>query len=141
MKVGFTGTRHGMTDAQRIMVTALLDVLRTAHGATRFHHGDCVGADQEADSLATNAGLLVTVHPPDDDRLRAFCGHADMREPKPYHDRNEDIIREADVMIACPSEDSEQPRGGTWFTYRKALTMGRTVWLISPSGLPVRCDP
>ncbi len=38
--IGFTGTRYGMTVAQRRILRLLL-----ANGAGReFHHGDCVGA-------------------------------------------------------------------------------------------------
>ena len=40
MKIGFTGTRDGMSIRQLV-------VLRTqfAKHATEFHHGDCIGAD------------------------------------------------------------------------------------------------
>jgi hypothetical protein len=43
MKVGFTGTRKGMTPQQRVAFAELVITLRP----TQAHHGDCVGADAE----------------------------------------------------------------------------------------------
>jgi len=37
-RFGFTGTQHGMTDAQKIALRGFLD-----GGTGEFHHGDCVG--------------------------------------------------------------------------------------------------
>jgi hypothetical protein len=39
-KIGFTGTKDGMTDPQKSTLRDLLD-----GGSGEFHHGDCVGAE------------------------------------------------------------------------------------------------
>jgi hypothetical protein len=45
-----------------------------------------------------------------------------------------DIVVESDYLVACPLQDMEQPRGGTWSTVRYARALGRTVAVISPDG-------
>lgn len=54
MKIGFTGTRQGMTPAQRLKATHWLAKL----SATEFHHGDCMGADAEAHAIALSLKIL-----------------------------------------------------------------------------------
>lgn len=142
VKVGFTGTRQGMTHPQRVMVEALL----TALACDEFHHGDCDGADSEAHDIAAHGLLLaVVVHPPSDSRLRAHRAPpmgtgGRVCPPKPYHDRNRDIVDETEVLVAAPAEAIEQSKGGTWWTVRYALSVGRTVYIVAPSGLPERRD-
>jgi len=50
VRVGFTGTRQGMTRGQE---RALRDLLASYQGAT-VHHGDCVGAGAQAHHIAAN---------------------------------------------------------------------------------------
>lgn len=71
MKVGFTGTREGMTAAQRLAFSKLIAELFV----DEFHHGDCVGSDAEAhDAVVDLYGSdKITIHPPDDTRLQAYC--------------------------------------------------------------------
>lgn len=135
MKVGFTGTREGMTHPQGVMVQALLEVL----DVTEFHHGDCVGADADADHIACTIDQTPTivVHPPKDDRLRAWCSHGHFRDPLPYLDRNRAIVDETDVLIATPKEVDEQLHGGTWYTVRYAIGQGRVAIVVPPDGIPV----
>ena len=51
-RVGFTGTRKGMTTAQRITLQNIL--LGTMIGADELtiHHGDCAGVDAEVHAIA-----------------------------------------------------------------------------------------
>ncbi len=45
--------------------------------------------------------------------------------------RNADIVRESNIMIAAPFEETEQERGGTWRTIgmaRKAKKPLAIVW-------------
>ena len=110
--IGFTGTRYGMTVAQRRTLRSLL-----ANGAGReFHHGDCVGADAEAHDIAVALGIEPVIHPPVIDILRAmswfrarsFLG-ARMRPskpPRPQHialDRSAGRGREGPVRYVVDS--------------------------------------
>lgn len=58
MKIGVTGTREGATDSQFIEVIEYLTSLGTDH---ELHHGDCVGVDIEAASVARElSGEFIT---------------------------------------------------------------------------------
>jgi hypothetical protein len=59
MKVGFTGTRHGLTPAQG---GALARTVRDTEGMTEFHQGCCVGADTEATGHVRHHLPGVVVH-------------------------------------------------------------------------------
>jgi hypothetical protein len=135
MKIGFTGTRNGLTSPQREALISAIDDFAQLWPGAEFHHGDCVGADAEAHGFAMSAGLPVVIHPPSKDALRAFCaGAREVRAAKPYLARNRDIVTEADWVIATPAEMEERPRGGTWSTVRFARGICWPVMLIYPDG-------
>jgi len=130
MKVGFTGTRSGMTEAQRREVTALLVRLETE----QLHHGDCIGADADAHAIARSLDIAVVLHPPSDPKARAFCeGAASEHPPKAYLTRNKAIVAETDVLIATPW-GPEQRRSGTWATIRHARTLERPCYVVMRDG-------
>lgn len=136
MTLGFTGTSRGMTLKQTNTVRALMNTL----GVTVLHHGDCVGADAQAHAIATVAvePAEVVIHPPSDNKLRAFCSSPMICPPKPYLKRNRDIVAEGvDGLIAAP-KDFVQPaslRGqGTWTTIGYARQAGRKIWIVFPDG-------
>lgn len=130
-KAGFTGTRSGLSAFQRL---ALLEFL-AEYQPLELHHGDCVGADAEAHLLCKALQIPVVIHPPDVDKYRAFCDSAgQVRNPKPYLDRNKDIVAESGFLVACPREEREQWRSGTWMTVRWARRVGRPVVLLFPDG-------
>lgn len=130
--VAFTGTRSGMTEAQQLMVLELLVEL----DAVSAHHGDCVGSDAEFHAICTDLAVPVTVHPPDNSKLRAWCEGRHIEREKPYLVRNKDIVRSSTVLIATPKENVEPKPGrgqGTWSTIR----FGRTlvpVHVVFPNG-------
>lgn len=133
VKIGFTGTRKGLTDAQREALQAVLhDEARSLD--VELHHGDCVGADAEAHSIATWRGWITTIHPPTVDALRALCEADHYYPPLPYLQRNRAIVDATEVLVACPGEEAEALRGGTWATVRYARSQGRRVILVLPSG-------
>lgn len=130
--IGFTGTRDGMTDAQRETVEALLKGFRPEE----VHHGDCVGSDEQFHNLVvweTNAQIII--HPPIKDQYRAWCDPcgADPRSPMDYLDRNRDIVDECDLLIAAP-ESMSSYSGGTWYTIRCAYGRERWVLIVRPDG-------
>ena len=136
MKVGFTGTRQGMTDDQYATFIKVVDRLYTGLDVREWHDGDCVGADDEAHNYVENfPGVYVHVHPSNLFRQRAYNSsdfeHAEM----PPLTRNEIIVDSVDVMIATPSGETEIMRGsGTWATIRYARKTRTHLIIIWPNG-------
>ncbi len=128
MDVGFTGTREGMTPRQQEDLRKTLLSL----GQGVFHHGDCIGADAEAHRIARDLGWLIVIHPPENEKARAFMAADAVRKPEAYMTRNAAIVRESLVLIAAPKTPVEQIRSGTWATVRRARFMERTVIVLVP---------
>ena len=141
-KVGFTGSREGMTIAQERL---LLDVLRRLP-AYELHHGCCVGSDHRAAQLAVDCGVRLIEHPPLKEEWLAngLPAAVEVHEPKDYIQRNHDIVEATEVLIATPKEMSEPKKkrgGGTWSTIRYALkhrnddeTKSKAVIILYPNG-------
>lgn len=144
IKVGFTGTSRGMTSAQlQGFSRVILDLAETNNGVEEFHHGDCIGSDEEADDKIRMlykyiGNPVIVVHPPDNPSKRAFClkkfSLGVSRREKPYLDRNHDIVDETEVLIATPLMETEVQRSGTWATVRYARKKGKRVILVNPDG-------
>jgi hypothetical protein len=130
--IGFTGTARGLTPGQLHELRTTLEWLIRHHGPITLHHGDCVGADAQAHTVAKELGCPVVLHPPDNPVARAWkFGPGDgMRVPKPYLVRNRDIVRETDILVAGPAQDQEVLRSGTWATVRAARKAGQVVILL-----------
>ena len=133
MRLGFTGTRDGMSARQLEAVQAMLMCLEYR---TIVRHGDCVGADEQLHHLAKNRGLRIIVHPPAHGTYRAMCTEDvyQMMEKKPNLDRNHDIVDGSTLLLACPKTEQEQLRSGTWATVRYARRKGVPVVIVAPSG-------
>lgn len=123
-RVGFTGSRVGMSVKQTIALRAVLS------STDEFHHGDCLGADAEAHRIAREAGVrAIVVHPPSDPKARAFCAGDVQRAPVPYLIRNRSIVNETEFLIAAP-RGPEVLRSGTWATVRYARKVGKEVHVL-----------
>ncbi|MFA5937558.1 MAG: hypothetical protein WC822_06810 [Candidatus Paceibacterota bacterium] len=132
MIYGFTGTRRGMSDEQKY---GLLRTLLADGGGSVFHHGDCVGADAEAHRIARDARCIIFVHPPSVRKYRAFCIVASspyIWKPKPYLQRNRDIVDICDVLIAAPYDDN-RANSGTWYTINYAKSKGKKIIILERS--------
>ena len=129
MKVGFTGTRRGMSGLQRGRLWELL----YERGATELGHGDCVGADSEAHDVARDLALRVVVFPPSDPKFRAWRRGDEARDPAPYLERDRAIVDWADVLVAAP-RGPEVLRSGTWATVRRARRRGVEVVVVGRDG-------
>lgn len=131
MVVGFTGTQHGMTPKQRAAVAGLLDISKP----NQAHHGDCVGADAEFHRMCGWRQIPMVIHPPVKNIKRAYCGGlmVVVLSPKDYLERNRNIVKSSDILIATPC-GGEVLRSGTWSTIRYAKKIGRPVYLALPSG-------
>jgi hypothetical protein len=140
MRIGFTGTRRGLTRPQG---AALQEVLRSFQDVQEAHHGDCVGADESFHFLVKriHPGAKRVLHPPLETAARAFCVAEEHRPPLTYLARNraivEALVDPEDILIACPNEPTAQRRSGTWSTVRYASGLGKRVFLVLPRGLVV----
>jgi hypothetical protein len=138
--VGFTGTKNGMTDEQAKTVMEIL----MSEKPTTVVHGDCIGADADFDELvagfkAQGVKVSIEIRPGTNENgaspLRAYTANANtVHAPKPYMKRNADIVRQCDLLIACPKEDYEKQRSGTWATVRRAWAANKPVYLVLPKG-------
>lgn len=119
MKIGFTGTRFGISDNQyRELVKFLTDT-----DITELHHGDCIGADAQAHAFTRIRKPLCTivVHPPKINMYRAWCEGDVVKEPLDYLTRDRMIVDSVDLLIACPQTNHEIRQSGTWYTIRYAV--------------------
>lgn len=139
MILGFTGTQGDVTPAQADTLQRVLESFRF----TEFRHGDCVGADALGHQIAlkiknADEGRVtpyIAIHPPDDEKKRAFCQGADVILPaEPYIQRNHSIVNHSEVLIAVPSTANEQLRSGTWATVRYARSAGLLIIRVNPDG-------
>jgi hypothetical protein len=137
--VGVTATRSGMRTPQLATARTILTTLRDA-GAAYLHHGDCIGGDDQFDSLADDLGYHIVIHPPTDSRFRAYClgqrGATTARgktrrelPPRRFLDRNQQIVMATGILLGASAHGHEHVRSGTWSTIRfaRARRMPRVV--------------
>lgn len=130
MRVGFTGTRGGMTAVQKQEFKATILQLNL----DEFHHGDCVGADEDAHYLVIeNFDCQMVGHPPTNTMYQAHCSFDRQLPPMEYLARNRGIVNTTDILIACPKEEAEILRSGTWSTVRYARKQKKQVIIIPPT--------
>jgi len=134
-KIGFTGTRHGMTDQQKEAFCKLIE----SKEFVEFHHGDCVGADEQAHDLVDklrkdgSKKIKIVGHPPKYAGSRAHCKFDFEFTPDDYLERNRHIVDATDLMIANP-DTPEKMRSGTWSTVRYARKKGKRIYIIHKNG-------
>lgn len=119
LHIGFTGTRRGMSPRQKSRVFGLLQHLQP----TRFHHGDCIGADDEAGLIAYQLHIPIELHPPIKEVFRAHAergvtagGIVRINPPKDYYKRDRAIVIATSILIATPLGNGGSRTGGTWYT-------------------------
>lgn len=126
MIAGFTGSRKGMTTTQLSNLSRLLTSMAVI---SELHHGDCVGADDDAADISAGLGITTVSHPPSDGSLQAHHPSDIIKEPKPYLQRNRDIVDAATIIFAAPF-GTERTRSGTWYTIRYARRQGVPVVML-----------
>ena len=137
MKIGFTGTRGGMTTEQH---RSFIAWIRDA-AATEFHHGCCIGSDADAAEVASSRDLgfarpRIVAHPPINNSKVSATEQMfadETRPPLDYLTRNRNIVDACDVLLACP-KGPEERRSGTWSTIRYARKCGKRVVIFWPNG-------
>lgn len=148
-KIGFSGPRKGMsTEQQKKLIERFLKLMQE-HDEIEFHHGDCLGADDEADYHFDEASYWIesrkndeiVVHPPSDYTYRAFVHRREHRcllrvlIEEGYHKRNGAIIGSVDEMIAAAPTFEEIARGsGTWSVIRRTRKTRKWLTIIYPDG-------
>ncbi len=107
MSIGFTGTRHGLTDAQHATLRSRLQ--RCNPERTVAQHGSCIDADAEFDALCAEMGIHRTARPAyaPGHPLRAVLDCEITLPCKPPLVRNRDIVDAATVLLACPVSEIE----------------------------------
>lgn len=130
--IGFTGTRKGMTDAQKHCVYHLIHEIRPDFA----RHGDCTGADADFHQLVREHSPVVQIigYPPINPKNRAWCDFDTLMPEGEYHDRDKKIVHDSQLLIACPDGTSEVLRSGTWTTIRYARKIERAVKIVWPDG-------
>lgn len=133
-KVGFTGTRHGMTEAQLEVFKKLVN----AKEFSEFHHGVCVGSDKQAhdyvEKIKKDKNAKIVGHPPRFKGSVALDCKCDVyRKTDEYLVRNRNIVDETDVLVATP-DTKEKVRSGTWSTVRYARKKKRKIYIIHKNG-------
>jgi hypothetical protein len=140
MIISFTGTQIGMTTEQVSKFIKIIGYLKPE----RFNFGLCVGADVDAYFAVKAVGKYqpkiigypgYSEYRPNDLSKRAKdCRCDELKEPKPFLVRNQDIVNDSDILIATPKEFEEQIRSGTWSTVRKAKAQRLQIIIIFPDG-------
>ena len=136
MILGFTGTREGMTNAQRQAVRHWL----RANPPREVHHGNCIGADQDFSAAVVDASNPdencphEVAHPSNIPSMQGDPGWVDeWREPLPPLERNRNIVDACNVLLACP-KGPEERRSGTWSTVRAARRARKRIIIVWPDG-------
>jgi hypothetical protein len=131
MRIGFTGTRHGMNDYQLLTLKRVIGGIDSVESV---HHGDCVGADCQFHQTCLERSFDVVLHPPIQLQNRAWCsGASAIRPPLDYLERDHEIVNESDILIATP-DGIEKLRSGTWATVRYARKCNLPILIIRPDG-------
>jgi hypothetical protein len=137
LRVGFTGSRTGMSEKQKEMFEWLLSTRFQTPEPFEFHNGMCLGADEDSFRIILDkTESSIILHP---SNLKDMQFKPPVKErihvlpEKPPLQRNEDIVVQSDKMIACP-KDKEQQRSGTWYTIRFSKKRNRPTYIIYPNG-------
>jgi hypothetical protein len=141
MNVGFTGSRKGMADKQFEIFQELLNEIILREPQSIFSHGQCIGADSEATSLAYDLGFRVIAHPgfsPKNPSYKGYRGsfnnNHETHPEKPFLIRDHDIVDSSDILVATPKQQKEILRSGTWATIRYGQKT-KMVIIIFPDGI------
>jgi len=139
MIIGFTGTRDGMTPAQKDVVAHLLSTIEMKNSfISHVVHGDCLGADTDFDNMIAGMGIRRDIYPCNIESARSHCerqgANICLPKPLPPLERNQLIVDKAQCLIATPKEFEETVRSGTWFTIRRGRLANKTIYIVYADG-------
>lgn len=131
-KIGFTGTRNGMSEAQ---IRHVRNLILNYKGLEELHHGDCVGADTDFHEIGRDiTDAKVIIHPPVSNDLRAFNSGDFKHPPLTHFARNRNIVDSTDILIATPPANERLTRGGTWYTIDYSTKVRKKCYVCYPDG-------
>lgn len=134
--IGFTGSRIEPTHQQLEMLARLLEAfLERIRKPVVGLHGDCVGADAFFDATCEQLDIPRVCYPCTISGMRAGTSAKQLFEPQPPLVRNRMIANESDILIACPKENDEVTRSGTWSTVRYARHAKKPIVIVKPGGM------
>jgi len=131
LKIGFTGTRHGMSDLQKEEFKKLI----IAKKFQEFHHGICDGSDEQAHHIIekNKQKIKIVGHPPKFKGSLSSVSCNILMKPDSYLIRNHNIVNATDILIATP-DTKEKTRSGTWSTIRYARKKHKRIYIIHKNG-------
>jgi hypothetical protein len=139
MILSFTGTQRGMTRRQMDLVIAIVET----YNPKKVVHGGCIGADADFHELCLSLGVgIIEVWPSDvpDKVAKLRLGNdittVIIHEPQRPLLRNLDIVAGSDHLIACPAQEDEILRSGTWATVRLSTRYDIPCTVIKPTDAP-----
>jgi len=136
--LGFTGSQKGMTAQQLSRFRLLVDSFADMFMIKEFHHGCCIGADEQAHNMVVELYPKITMHlhPGNIESKKAICEHSKKVLYLPIDNlaRNKEIVNAVNVLIAAPAQNYEITRSGTWATIRDALRDKKQVLIIDTNG-------
>jgi predicted Rossmann fold nucleotide-binding protein DprA/Smf involved in DNA uptake len=115
MYIGVVGNRKGWTFAR---IKEVLDAMKLNKKLDVIVSGGAEGVDYDAQLYAEYYGFEIHICYPDPERP----------SPERYFERNLDIARKSDILIAFNIKSSG--RTGTANTIRHARNLGKTVYII-----------
>ena len=140
MIIGFTGTREGMTELQRKKCHEIILEL----DPIEIHDGCDMGADRQffeiIDSLRTRSIIKTFGHPSTIHSRSYTKGRDFIYSPEDPLVRNHAIAGSSFHIIACPLQETEILRSGTWATIRYATKLGIPITIISPTAVITRIN-
>jgi len=132
IKIGFTGTRHGMSLEQKKEFEKIIKSKK----CEEFHHGMCVGSDEQAHQIVKEMKIKIVGHPPTFKKFMAACDCDVNKKPYEYLKRNKNIVNDTNILVATP-DCKEKTRSGTWSTIRYARKQGKRIYIIHKNGRTV----
>lgn len=135
IEIGVSGTRDGATAEQ--IKSAVSYINHIFDPGAKFHHGCCIGVDEQLSIAAHAIGYKLIAHPPLDNRFMSTLSvllSDEVNKPIDYIERNKQIVRASDRMLILPKNFGEQIRSGTWATYRYSIIQEVPTMLIHPDG-------
>jgi len=117
-KLGFTGTREGLNEAQTSWLRAFL----FENPPDQAGHGACMGADIDFHNLVREVvpSCKIIAWPSTSNATRRECDADVVHDLMAPKKRDQLIVNFANYFVGCPHTDYEITQSGTWMTLRMA---------------------